>query len=189
MWTPDLWRSWSLSVESASKGGWIPGEDVGTLKAVYDGDVITYAHVTYDGERVTTPYGTPSGNDASTVLHGGDVLGSAARWVKGPGAVKQRSAHAARAKQATTVINKALVTDRARSLVAHLEGVGISASFFSGSVNDRQSEVRAHLEVGGAVTVTLYNDESLYIRDASGPPRSLEILAAAVDDWENRSHE
>lgn len=185
MWTADLWEQWSASVESASNGFWLPGESMGALKQVDDtGVIMGFVHTTFDGdEHIITPWGTASGNDAKTVLRRGDVLGSASRWVRGPGAVKNRNAYAARAAQTTIAINKASNTDRAESLVKHLQKVGISASFFPGSVSDRCSEVRAHLEFGGAVTAVLYHDGDVYIRDASGPPRSLEILAAAVDDW------
>lgn len=189
MWTPDLWLQWSASVESASGSAWVAGDSVGTLQQVIDGKPAGWAHVTYDGEHVITPWGTPSGKDSRTVLRSGDVIGSASRWVTGPGAVKMRKTHAAHAERTTAAINKAQISDHAESLVKHLQGVGILASFSEGSVSDRQAEVRATLESGGSLTVALYIDGSAYIRSAAGPARGLEILAAAVDDWETKGNE
>ena len=122
----------------------------------------------------------------STVLRGGDVLGSAARWAHGPGAVKNRNAHSARAAATTRVVNKAFVTDRARSLVQHLQGVGLGASFSEGNISERRAEVRV-VESGGSLTVALYPDDSIYISDAAGTARALELMAAAVDDWETQA--
>lgn len=188
-WPIDLWRQWSLSVESASGGTWMPGESVGTLVHVDPAspsgiDALGWAHVSYDDERVITPYGTASGNDAKTVLRVGDVLSAAHRWVQGPGAVKQSSMATARAARATTVANKALITDRARSLEAHLEGVGIVAVCWDGNTTEHRAEVRANLPSGGALTIVLYAAGDVYVQDAAGSARALEILAAAVDDWE-----
>jgi len=184
MWTQEIWKSWSTEVERISGGAWMPEPTHGTFTHTTPRGDKFHVHVTFHGNIVTTSWGTPTGNDAKTVLDpiGDRITDSARRWVKGPGSVRLAKYTAALENRDKIAAAKTAMRTHAKSLVAHMTERGLSAHFWEGSLSDTRADVRV-TSSDAHFSLNIYPDRTVHVTSATGAPRSIEILAAAVDDW------
>lgn len=185
MWTQEVWGKWATEVERISGGAWVPEPTHGTFTHTPSGGDKFHLHVTLHGSVVITSWGTPAGNDAKTALDADNdaaIIASAQRWVKGPGAVRLAKFAAAREARDKVIADKAVLQAHAESLVAHMAGRGLSAHFWEGGLSSARADVRVTSD-DAHLSLDIYPSRTVYVNRASGTPRGIEILVAAVDDW------